>query len=182
MKKIRIILFLFLGLTACKQTVIQPKQVFPTEYTLAWEERYGHCYDSIPYAVTALDLYSDGLSLDSTHRIQGTGYNLYLSDIFLLEGIDSLVAGTYTSDSTAQPFTFLPGRDYEGTPSGIYLLSIENGKLQSILLFHSGTMVVQETANGMKDIQFTLHYTNADHAEVSYETHFQGILTLWQKR
>ena len=180
-----------LSLSACKPVRYIEQTIFPEKYTLAWEERYGQCYDSVPYSVVALDLYSDGLTLDSVHRMQGTGYNLYLSDIFVAAGSDSLQVGTYTSipqDSLSSftfhlsPFTFLPGRDYEGTPHGIYLLYIENGKLQSIQLFNSGTMVVSDTTNGLKDLHFTLHYRNANNADVTYETHFQGHLQPWVRQ
>lgn len=171
-----------MSLSACKPVKVIPQTIFPEEYTLAWEERYGACYDSIPYAVVALDLYSEGLSLDTAHRMQGTGYNLYLSDIFVAADADTLVVGNYQSDNSAKPFTFLPGRDYEGTPHGIYLLYIENGQLQSIQLFESGTLVVRDTTNGLKDLHFTLHYRNANNADVTYDSHFQGHLQPWVKQ
>lgn len=167
---------------ACKPITVTPRSSFPEEYELAWEERYGHCYDSVPYSVVALDLYAGDLTLDSTHRMQGTGYNLYLSDIFVAAGSDSLLVGTYRSDTTALPYTFLPGRDYEGTPGGIYLLYVENGKLQSFQLFDSATFVLSDTTNGLKDLQLTLHYRNAYNAAVTYETHFQGTLQPWLKK
>lgn len=169
------------ALSACKPVKVINRTIFPEKYEQVWEERYGGCYDSIPYSVVALDLYAGGLSLDSAHRMQGTGYNLYLSDIFVATGSDSLLVGTYRSDTTAQPYTFLPGRDYEGTPHGIYLLYVENGQLQSIQLFESGTLVVSDTTNGLKDLQFSLHYRNASNADVTYETNFQGHLQPWAK-
>lgn len=171
---------------ACKPTTIQPKATIPVEYVLAWEERYGAHYDSIPYHVVALDLYSEGLSLDTAHHMQGTGYNLYLSDIFVPE--DSLEAGTYRSlqmdkyPLNVKPYTFLPGHDYEGTPTGIYLLHVENGKLQSIQVFDSGTMVVRDTTNGLTDIRFTLPYKGENNADATYECHFQGKLQPWPKQ
>ena len=180
-----------LSLSACKPVKIIEQTVFPQQYTFVWEERYGQCYDSVPYSVVALDMYSEGLTLDSAHRMQGTGYNLYLSDIFVPTGSDSLLTGTYTSipqDSlhhtlyTIRPYTFLPGRDYEGTPHGIYLLYIVNGQLQSIQLFESGTLVVRDTTNGLTDLHFTLHYRNANNADVTYDSHFQGHLQPWVKQ
>lgn len=181
-----IIRHLFIGfyavtLLACKPITIHPRSSFPEAYETGWEERYGRCYDSVPYSVVALDLYAGDLSLDSTHRMQGTGYNLYLSDIFVPAGSDSLPAGTYRSDTTALPYTCLPGRDYEGTPGGLYLLSVENGKLQSYRIFDSCTFVVSDTTNRLKDIQLTLYYRNEYNATVTYETHFQGELQPWLK-
>lgn len=171
-----------LVLSACKPISVQPRSAFPQEYDLAWEERYGHYYDSVPYSVVALDLYAGDLTLDSTHRMQGTGYNLYLSDIFVPAGSDSLLAGTYRSDTTALPYTCLPGRDYEGTPGGLYMLYVENGKLQSYQIFDSCSFVVSDTTNSLKDLQLTLYYRNEYNATVTYETHFQGALHPWLKK
>ncbi|MBO7458090.1 MAG: hypothetical protein J6T80_02395 [Paludibacteraceae bacterium] len=169
-----------LGLSACKPS--QPSQYrgLPKAYDLAYEEIYGHCYDSIPYAVVALDLYSEGLSLDQNHRIRGTGYNLYLSDIFVSDSL--LEAGTYYSDTTAVPFTFLPGRDYEGLPHGMYLLNIEEDKIVGIQVLDSGLMVVNDTIDGLKSLHFTLYYKNTYGQKATYNTHFFGTLLPWQKK
>ena len=169
---------------ACNPVKVIEQHSLPTEYTSAWEERYGVCYDSIPYAVVALDLYTDGLTLDTAaRRMNGTGYNLYLSDIFVPS--DTLTPGTYQSlnikPSTFNitPFSFLPGKDYEGTPTGMYLLYVENGQLQSIQVLDSGSFVMRDTTNGLTDLRFTLYYT--DNGTNTYECHFQGPL-LWQNK
>lgn len=163
----------------------EKKGGLPTDYTSGYQEIHGVCYDSIVYPVVSLDLYSEGLELDNNHRIQGTGYNLYISDIFLphQSGVDSLhiTSGTYHSDTTALPFTFLPGKNWEGTPSGMYLLHIENNSLQSIQLLDSGTIVVRDTSNNLLDLQFTLYYKNQYGYKATYTTHFQGDLIPWQK-
>lgn len=156
----------------------------PAEYTQAWQEIYGHCYDSVPYCVVALDIYSEGLSLDKDHRMTGTGYNLYLSDIFVPDSL--LAAGEYTTlptDSTGAPraFTMLGGRAFEDTPTGMYLLYVEEGRLQSIQLLDSGTMVVRDTTDGLTDLQMTFHYINVYGYKATYTTHFQGPLQPWQK-
>ena len=158
----------------------------PKEYTSAWEERYGRCYDSVPHCIVALDLYSEGLELDTAKKqMNGTGYNLYLSDIVLPDrtGNDSLrlAPGDYHSDLTAQPYTFIPGRDYEGKPHGIYLLYVEEGKLQSIQVLDSGYLAVRDTTNGLTDLQFTLYYKNAYGYRATYRTHFQGAIQ-WQNK
>ena len=188
MKKILFIALVVLaaGCTPYKPT---PYKGLPAEYTSAWQEIYGHCYDSIPYAVVALDLYSEGLALDKNHRMQGTGYNLYLSDIFVPDSL--LAEGNYRSiprDSLSSftfhlsPYTFLPGRDWDGTPTGMYLLRIEEGKLQSIQLLDSGRMVVRDTTDHLTDLQFTLYYRNTYGNKATYTTHFQGTLSPWQKK
>jgi len=167
-------------LVACNPIKTIEHHTIPTEYTSAWEERYRVCYDSIPYAVVALDLYTDGLTLDTAaRRMNGTGYNLYLSDIFV--PTDTLAPGEYKSlniqHSTLNitPYSFLPGRDFEGTPTGIYLLYVENGKLQNIQVLDSGSFVMRDTTNGMTDLRFTLYYTD-DGISDTYECHFQGPL------
>ena len=181
MKKIFFIVFLILGVTACKKSKYVDVKVFPETYVLGYEEDHGRCYDSVPYSVVSLDLYSEGLSLDTSHRMQGTGYNLYLSDIFVPD--DTLAPGAYRSlNENPAPYTFLKGRSYDGTPNGAYLLTIDNGKLQSIQLIDSGYMSVRDTTNGLTDIRFTLYYTKDDQTVVTYTPSFQGLLHLWQKQ
>ena len=179
MKKILYIALALLA-TACTRYNPTPRTVMPTDFTSAWQEIYGHCYDSIPYAVVALDLYSEGLELDKNHRMQGTGYNLYLSDIFVPDSL--LAAGSYRSDNSGKVYTFLPGRDYEGTPTGMYLLRIEDSKLQSIQVLDSGLMEVKDTTNSLIELQFTLYYRNAYGNKATYKTHFQGALQPWLKK
>jgi hypothetical protein len=167
-----------LVLCACNPVQTVEQKSIPSEYTSAWEERYGVCYDSISYAVVALDLYTDGLTLDTAkHRMNGTGFNLYLSDIFV--PADTLAPGEYKTITNNQtpitPYTFLPGKDYEGTPTGMYLLYVENGKLQGIQVLDSGSFVMRDTLNGLTDLQFTLYYSD-DGDNNTYECHFQGPL------
>ncbi|MGN0227027.1 MAG: hypothetical protein ACI4AI_03045 [Paludibacteraceae bacterium] len=169
----------FVCLNACKPSQPSRYRGMPKEYTLAYEEIYGHCYDSLSSAIVALDLYSEGITLDKNHRIQGTGYNLYLSDIFVPDSL--LVNGTYRSDTTGLPFTFLPGRDYEGLPHGMYLLNIEEDKIISIQVLDSGYMVVKDTL-GQKDLLFTLYYKDIYGQRAIYNTHFTGTLLPWQKK
>lgn len=163
-----------LAFTACEHNNGEKPDSMPKEFNLAYQEIYGHCYDSVPYAVVSLDLYSEGLTLNSQHRMEGTGYNLYLSDIFVPDSL--LVEGTYQSASTVQPFTFLPGCTYEGTPSGIYLLYIKDGVFQDYQMLDSGTMVVKEIANFQHELQFKFYYTSAYGEKAIYETHFKGTL------
>ena len=179
-------LFGILGLSSCRKSTSITYRTMPKEYVLAWEEIYGHAYDSVPYPVVALDLYSKGLELDADHRMRGTGYNLYISDIFVPEsqGEDTLrlVAGKYHSERTAQPFTFLPGKSWDGQPTGMYVLYVENGKLQTIQMLDSGYIVVKDTTSMFKDIEFTLYYKNSYGSRATYKPHFQGYLRPWEKR
>ena len=159
---------------SCSYPTPSPKAELPQAYNLAYEEIYGHYYDSTA-AVVALDLYSEGLELDENHRIKGTGYNLYLSDIFVPDSL--LVPGVYASDTTAQPFTFLPGRSYEGIPHGIYILTIEQDQVKSIQVVDSGSFVYRNDS-----LLFTLYYSNSNGTKTTYEAYYFGDLQLWPKQ
>ena len=177
MKKIFIILAV-IGLVACKSNSPSAYRGLPKEYNLAYQEIYGHCYDSVPYAVVALDLYSEGITLNNEHRIQGTGYNLYLSDIFVPDSL--LAQGEYksiTNDQLPIPYTFLPGRDYEGTPHGMYILDIQDDKIANIQVLDSGSLVFKGDS-----LLFTLYYTNSYGSRITYTCHFAGGLIPWPKR
>jgi hypothetical protein len=169
---------------SCTTNKPAPKRGIPDTYTLAYEEIYGHCYDSIPYGVVALDLYSDGIELDKNHRIQGSGYNLYLSDIFVPDSL--LEEGTYTSirkDSLysptypVSPHTFLPGMDFEGYPHGMYLLNIEEAKVIQIQLVDSGAFTYRNDS-----LLFTLFFRNTYGSKVKYTCSFHGSLIPWPKK
>ena len=100
---------------------------------------YGDYYKT-GHQVYAIDLLSQGLEYDSLFHIQGSGYNLFLSDIFTTS--KSLPAGHYQMDSMAKDMTFLRGRDFEGSITGTYLLQISENKIQRITLFTGGSMDV----------------------------------------
>lgn len=180
MKKIALFIFIAVLFSACNQTTPLPRQVFPETYTTAYQQIYGHCYDSLPdLAVVALDLYTAGLDLDKDSLIRGTGYNLYLSDIFVPDSL--LEEGEYKSITNNQlpitAFTFLPGQDYGGTPHGIYLLTIENSSISKIQIFDSGSFVYRNDS-----LLFTLEYINAEGYPATYNCSFSGVLIPWLKR
>lgn len=174
MKKILYICALMV-LAGCTPNKPSPYRGLPKTYNLAYQEIYGHCYDSIPYAVVSLDLYSEGIELDKNHRIKGTGYNLYLSDIFVPDSL--LTEGAYKSDTSAQPFTFLPGRDYEGTPHGMYILNIEEDKIIQIQVLDSGSFVYRNDS-----LLFTLYYRNRYGSRARYTCTCPGPLIPWKKQ
>ena len=180
MKKIALFLVIALCAMSCKRPTPLPRQVFPESYATAYQQIYGHCYDSLPdLAVVALDLYTAGLDLDKDSLIRGTGYNLYLSDIFVPDSL--LEEGEYTSITNDQlpisAFTFLPGQDYGGTPHGIYLLTIENSNISKIQIFDSGSFVYRNDS-----LLFTLEYINAEGYPATYNCNFSGVLIPWLKR
>lgn len=175
MKKVLYLLSIIaFALSSCKPFTPAVRQEFPVEYDLAYQEIYGHFYDSVPYAVVALDLYSEGLTLNKDHKMEGTGYNLYLSDIFVPDSL--LTEGEYHSFNPSlhpsiKPFTFLAGRDYEGTPHGMYILSIGDGKVASIQVLDSGSFVYRGDS-----LLFTLYYRNSRGEKCTYCPVFGGSL------
>lgn len=171
-------------LVSCKPSTPTYRSGMPKQYTQAYEEVYGHCYDSVPYAVVALDLYSEGLTLNEEHKIEGTGYNLYLSDIFVPDSL--LESGEYRSippDSLSSltfhlsPFTFLPGRDFEGMPHGMYLLDIQESNISRIQVLDSGSFVYRNDS-----LLFTLYYRNTYGTRSTYNCSFSGALIPWVKQ
>jgi hypothetical protein len=179
MKKVFYLLSIIaFALSSCKPFTPAVRQEFPVVYDLAYQEIYGHFYDSVPYAVVALDLYSEGLTLNKDHKMEGSGYNLYLSDIFVPDSL--LEEGEYHSIQPAnqpaiEPFTFLAGRDYEGTPHGMYILSIGDGKIASIQVLDSGSFVYRGDS-----LLFTLYYRNSRGERCTYRPVFGGSLLPYQ--
>jgi hypothetical protein len=111
-------------------------------FTTADFRMYGDYYES-GHQVYAIDLLSEGLAYDSTWHISGTGCNLFLSDVFAAKDSTSrLPAGTYTMDSVANEMSFLRGMYFDGDVTGTYLLTIEEDKIQRIMLFVGGTMTI----------------------------------------
>lgn len=161
---------------ACRPTP-SPYRGLPSTYATAYQHIYGHCYDSVPYAVVSLDLFSQGLDLDENKVIVGTGYNLFLSDIFVPDSL--LTEGTYRSipPDTLAPFTFLAGRSFEGYPTGAYILNIEEGKVKQIQLIDSGNMTYRNDS-----LLFTLYYKNTYGGKATYRCSFTGALIPWLRK
>jgi len=164
-----------LAFASCRPADPSVYHGFPQTYSLAYQQIYGHCYDSVAQAVVGLDIYSDGLKLDLNRRIKGTGYNLCLTDIFVPDSL--LEAGEYRSDTTALPFTFLPGRSYEGYPHGMYILRIEEDKVMQIQVLDSGSFVYRNDS-----LLFTLYYRNTYGGKATYKCSFAGNLIPWSKQ
>lgn len=167
---------LALVFASCKPNQPSVYRGLPKEYSAAYEQIYGHCYDSLPdVAVVALDLYSEGLELNEDKQIKGTGYNLYLSDIFVPDSL--LELGSYRSDTTGKAYTFLPGREFEGYPHGTYILNIEDDQVLAIQLLDSGSFVYRNDS-----LLFTLYFRNTYGNRVTYNCTYHGALIPWLKR
>ena len=164
-------------LTACssKNTPTKPDTI-ATEMTYGKLIYYGKYYDSIQLHVVALDLYSDGLTLDTTNHMVGSGTNLYLSDIFIHMTDTTLADGTYRCSKKPENKMFYPGTDFEGTPTGTYILQVQDAKVAKILLCNDSIFVVNH--NGQTtDLLFHLKTE-----EQSYHIHFKGVLDYEDRR
>ena len=76
-KSLLYIALILLAACSSKNSPSKP-DVIASEMTYGKLVYYGQYYDSIKYHVLALDLYSDGLTLDSTDHMVGSGKVLIL--------------------------------------------------------------------------------------------------------
>lgn len=138
-------------------------------YTQADFRAYGDYYNS-NHQVYAIDLLSDGLEYDSVWHISGTGCNLFLSDVFVhKDSVTRLPAGVYQMDSLAKEMCFLRGMYFEGNVTGTYLLTIEEDKIERILLFTAGIMTIDYDD---EDVVIDFELYTAD--SVRYHGMYQG--------
>ena len=169
-------LLVLFTLAGCQTYTPTKKQTLDSVYCVGYIEQYGKAYTGLERNVYALDLYTEGMALDSTRHIVGSGLNLYLSDIFLDDTV--FQTGTYHSDTTTEAFTFLPGRSFEGTPTGIYLLSISEGKSTGIQVIDSGRMAVEWTSDSLYHIELELYYNKG----TQYKARFEGATETIDRR
>lgn len=135
-------------------------------------EAYGAFYapEGIDYPVFSLDLYGTGVGLNDKGAIEGTGTNLYLSDIFVPVGLDALPEGIYRCDSLAKEYTFLRGMNYDGNYGGSYVLLIGESSY-TVYLIVSAEMQLSYIGDTMQlDGQAMLDNKKA------YPFHFKGVL------
>jgi len=170
------ILMLLCLLAGCGNSGNRPAEPskYDSEVRKAYLQYYGAYYaaEGLPQKVYALDCYSDGLLLNKQGVIEGSGTNLYFSDIFVADSLTGLPAGTYTADTTGAPMTFLPGQTYESQISGAYLLLIEEGQLSDYAILTKGTLTVAyegETA--------VVHFEGTTSKKKTYTADFRGVFT-----
>lgn len=190
--------FSLLLLCGCQKPAPSKPVTVASEFTACYAELYGQAYDSVSQDVLALDLYSEGLDLNKQGKIEGTGTNLYISDIFtdagdspwvksdgrltLRAGIDSLC---FRSDSLPAAGTFLPGMDFEGNPTGIYLLTIADNAIAGIQVLDSGRFVLRTSEGKKLDFQGTFYYSTRSSANArpvvqTYSARFNSELRIKQ--
>lgn len=165
--------------TGCKEKNTPSERQRDTSFNTGTAVFYGAYYQDggIAQNVLSVDLYSSGLTLDSTGHVTGTGTNLYFSDVFLAPADTFLLAGTYLCDSTALPMTFLPGMNYEGNISGAYILDIVDGALNNAELLTEGRFSLEYKGDS---VQMDFALTNQ--AGKACSARFKGLLPLYDGR
>ena len=182
------LLFFSVCLVACSprsQRQAEPAVAYDTLFTTCYQTSHGAYYTDggLENNVVSLDLYSEGLTLNNQGMIEGTGTNLYFSDLFLPDSIRYLLPGTYTSDTTGNVFTFLPGTSFQGNFTGAYLLSISGGELVSYRLLPAGTLSVSvsdsvalRSAFKRETVVYTLRFAEPSDSRTKYHAAFEGLL------
>ena len=151
--KFLLLLLSALCLVACgdggepRQSEDQP--VADSVMTLIKMKNNGQWYATIDSNVLSLDLYSDGLRFNEKGYIEGSGTNLYLSDVFVSLEDSLLTDGTYKLDTTNVCYTALPGINLNSAVAGAYLLLIEESHIKSIILLKEGSFEVAHTGDSL---------------------------------
>lgn len=162
---------ILLLMVACKPSNIPaPSTTLQADsiYIKADLQKYGDYYGS-GHQVYAIDLLSHGLTYDSAFHISGTGYNLYLSDVFApKDSTQRIPEGIYYMDSTIQDMHFLQGKDFEGSITGTYLLYIQDNQLRGITLFSNGQMKVEYIGTDML-LEFDLYTQDSTYYHATYQ-------------
>lgn len=172
MRIFKYILPLLVILTACQTTrkphidsVVLYDSVYVTA-DLQWHKQY---YSLLNRQVFSIDLLSDGLTFDSAYHIQGTGLNLYISDIFLPMESTILQEGVYCMDTTAEANTFLPYQQFEGgNITGCYMLDIQESKIQRIIGFTTGSFEITSLGKDIR-IDMSLYLADSTHYRATYQ-------------
>ena len=144
-----------------------------TQGTMAF---FGPYYKDLARNVASLDLYSKDITFDSLGYIKGSGTNLYLSDIFLPLSDTVSAEGSYRCDTSAAEGTFLPGIDFEGNPTGTYLLQIQDASISKIILCSDSSFVLSRDGD-TTDIRFNLISDKQQ-----YRIHYRGVLKYEDRR
>lgn len=174
MKKTLYILILALIFISCNHKNTPGHNIVTlNEFTTSVANFYGAFYKTqgIENNVISLDLFSEGIKLNEQGYMEGTGTNLFFSDIFLSPTDTFLLQQTYEADTTAQPFTFLKGVDYEGNITGAYLLNLQENILQSFEIFPNGNFVLSYQQDSVF-IDFSLQRTD----QSVYHATFKGTI------
>lgn len=161
-----IIMAMFAG---CKPVNVPREQKTATDsvFVVGDFRFYGAYYPSIEGNVFSIDLLSKGLQFDSLFHIVGTGTNLYLSDIFLPATDSVLQSGIYDIDTTAAPYTILPGMRFGRAVTGAYVAQMREGNVTDTLLFTRGQMTLTQWADSI-NLDFQLFTADSSRYHGTY--------------
>lgn len=174
------IFLVLLCIAGCKkENKNEPTISSATEFDKAYASFYGAHYaaDGIENNVVAIDLYSPKLGLNEEGYIEGTGTNLYVSDIFLAPTDTLLPATTYKADTTAAPLTFLAGVEYEGNITGAYLLDIVDNEVSRITLLTEGQFSLQYKGDSVQ-----MSFSMQTHDGRKYAATMRGVMPMYDMR
>ena len=183
--KIKLLFFLPLLLMGCLPQTNRPEAAtYAKDMHTTYLQYFGAYYaqEGLPQVVCALDCYSDGLKLTMKGVIEGSGTNLYVSDIFLpaefasSPGATMLPEGEYVADSSGLPMTFLPGKAFEGQITGAYLLRIEDDQLVNYTILPSGQLQVRYDGDTV-----VLHLEAVTAQKQAYTADFRGVMVFQDK-
>lgn len=198
-KQYLFILFTTLSLIGCnKKTDNDADSVYytETEFRKAYITGYGQYYldKGIERQVMMIDLFSDRLDQDSIGKLVGSGTNFGFTDVFvdsymrevklpLGETVKRLYIpdGTYTADTTSAAFTFLPGMNFDGLPTGAFLQSVNSGARRDLWLFDSGQFDVVNEGD-TTDLTATLNYKNNRGRQLTYQAHYRGVPVILRRQ
>lgn len=176
--RILVLQLLLLALVACNTHPAPMQNTTETEFSNAYITFYGSYYDTIGIEqnVLMLDIFGRKIDQDSAGHLFGSGTNFGFTDVFLPAGITRLeeAEGTFRADTTGEAFTFLPGVNYEGYPTGTYLQNATDGIVRELILFTDGEFCVTQD-NDTTVIDFRLTYEEYGRTH-TYEAHYRGIL------
>jgi len=154
----------------------EQKSPYATQYTQGWASFYGRYYNAHNENVVSLDLYSKTAQIDSTGKVSGSGSNIYLSDIFIQATDTFLPQTSFSCDSIIRINTFLKGKDFEGNPTGAYVMRFDESSY-TYTLITKGTFVVSEKEDScIIDFELIL----ADKTKLNAQ--YRGILPTYDKR
>lgn len=178
--KTKLLFFIFLLLIGCRPQTNRPDQAtFAKDMHTAYLQYFGAYYaeEGLPQVVCALDCYSDGLKLNKKGIMEGSGTNLYISDIFLpaeqasAPGVTMLPEGEYAADTSGNAMTFLPGKTFEGQITGAYLLRIEDDQLVNYTILPTGKLQVSYVGDTV-----VLHVEAVTAQKQAYTADFRGVM------
>lgn len=180
MKNILYIVLLALAMVSCNHYTPSPgsHSTLDTVLVHGYVTDNGAYYEKegINLNVLSVDLYSETINFDKNGRIQGTGTNLYLSDLFLEPGATTIPNGTIICDTAVREMHCLPGMNYDGKISGAYLLLVGEDSY-AVTLVTGGTIDVSHKGDTtIMDTNLTLEHGK------TYRGHYRGVLMIKDKK